>query len=295
MSKGFAPLYILISLAILTTALGAYLVQQSTPKPKITINSFDDCIKAGYPVMESYPRQCRTPDGKSFTEILNEEEKKKLVPPIPTPDETVNWEIYTDSSKKFSFKYPGNLYIKGRGAQIFIAKKDATPAEKLDYSDQLVEIRVGSNIRRFNLYYSAPENTLVASYGDLKIKNFMVDGYKAVEYGYDPSQIAKTEQYIKNNPDISTSQVVYTSGIIANKENMTVEISTNLYSGEFKQIFDQILSTFKFLDQSTPTCGACPQNSPPSADFCKNGKIVAGGKDSCGCQLPPTCLPLPAI
>lgn len=31
------------------------------------INSFEDCVKAGYPVMESYPRQCRAND-KTFTE-----------------------------------------------------------------------------------------------------------------------------------------------------------------------------------------------------------------------------------
>lgn len=30
------------------------------------IRSFEDCEKAGYPVMESYPRQCRTPDGRTF-------------------------------------------------------------------------------------------------------------------------------------------------------------------------------------------------------------------------------------
>ncbi|XOB40359.1 MAG: hypothetical protein ACKKMR_03570 [Candidatus Nealsonbacteria bacterium] len=32
------------------------------------VYSFNDCIKAGYPVMESYPRQCKTPDGRIFTE-----------------------------------------------------------------------------------------------------------------------------------------------------------------------------------------------------------------------------------
>jgi hypothetical protein len=30
--------------------------------------NFEDCINAGYPAMESYPRQCMTPDGRSFTE-----------------------------------------------------------------------------------------------------------------------------------------------------------------------------------------------------------------------------------
>ena len=31
-----------------------------------TINSFEECAAAGYPIMESYPEQCRTPDGRNF-------------------------------------------------------------------------------------------------------------------------------------------------------------------------------------------------------------------------------------
>jgi hypothetical protein len=41
------------------------------------IRSFGECVAAGYPVMESYPRQCRVPGGPSFTErvpvVLTEE------------------------------------------------------------------------------------------------------------------------------------------------------------------------------------------------------------------------------
>ena len=32
------------------------------------IGSFEECVAAGYPVMESYPRQCRVPGGPTFTE-----------------------------------------------------------------------------------------------------------------------------------------------------------------------------------------------------------------------------------
>ena len=32
------------------------------------ITSFDGCVAAGYPVMGSYPRQCRTPNGETFVE-----------------------------------------------------------------------------------------------------------------------------------------------------------------------------------------------------------------------------------
>ena len=37
---------------------------------KFLINSFEDCVDAGNPVMESHPRQCRTQDGQNFVEII---------------------------------------------------------------------------------------------------------------------------------------------------------------------------------------------------------------------------------
>lgn len=44
------------------------------------VNNFEECVSAGYPVMESYPRQCRTPSGELFTEeIGNELEKTDLI------------------------------------------------------------------------------------------------------------------------------------------------------------------------------------------------------------------------
>ena len=36
-----------------------------------TIESFEDCVAAGNPIMESYPRQCRTSDGKHFVEEID--------------------------------------------------------------------------------------------------------------------------------------------------------------------------------------------------------------------------------
>jgi eight-cysteine-cluster-containing protein len=46
------------------------------------IASFDECVKAGYPVMESYPRQCRVPDGELFVEPI-------VVTPSPNPTPVV--------------------------------------------------------------------------------------------------------------------------------------------------------------------------------------------------------------
>ncbi len=37
-------------------------------------------------------------------------------------------------------------------------------------------------------------------------------------------------------------------------------------------------------------CGECPQFVPPSPDFCKDGTIVQGEVDECGCQTHPSCV-----
>lgn len=39
------------------------------------IRSFEECAAAGNPVMESYPRQCRTPDGRTFTEEIQDKDQ----------------------------------------------------------------------------------------------------------------------------------------------------------------------------------------------------------------------------
>lgn len=48
-----------------------YMVSSDKKQLKInTINSFEECVKAGYPILESYPRQCGLPNGKSFVENI---------------------------------------------------------------------------------------------------------------------------------------------------------------------------------------------------------------------------------
>jgi len=55
------------------------------------ITNFEDCAREGNPVMESYPRQCRSKDGSVFTEnIGNEMEKFDMIRiNSPRPNETI--------------------------------------------------------------------------------------------------------------------------------------------------------------------------------------------------------------
>lgn len=62
----------------------------SLPPEPLVIGSFKECASF-YPVLESYPRLCRTPEGKVFVEdIGNELEKADLIRvSSPRPNETI--------------------------------------------------------------------------------------------------------------------------------------------------------------------------------------------------------------
>jgi len=54
--------------------------------------NFRECALLGYPILESYPRQCRIPNGKSFTEEVEQtpDNKNDLIKlDTPLPNETV--------------------------------------------------------------------------------------------------------------------------------------------------------------------------------------------------------------
>ena len=64
-------------IAILFFLLGAGLVIFFVMNPKFqdtknqkNITGFEECVKAGYPIIESYPRQCKTKAGKYFVEKI---------------------------------------------------------------------------------------------------------------------------------------------------------------------------------------------------------------------------------
>lgn len=82
-------LLIILILALIGGFL--YLNYRDPGDTGIIINSFEECAAQGYPVMESYPRQCRTPGGKIFVEdIGNELEKVDLIRvQKPRPNELV--------------------------------------------------------------------------------------------------------------------------------------------------------------------------------------------------------------
>lgn len=57
--------FLMIGGVLFIAGLGYFLFKAVRNAP-VTIDSFDDCMKAGYEILETNPAQCRTSEGKSF-------------------------------------------------------------------------------------------------------------------------------------------------------------------------------------------------------------------------------------
>ncbi|MDO8670267.1 MAG: Gmad2 immunoglobulin-like domain-containing protein [Dehalococcoidia bacterium] len=62
-----------------------------TGKPAVRVGSFEECTAASYAVLESYPRQCRTPDGTLFVEDIGNtiEKLDRIRLAAPRPNDVI--------------------------------------------------------------------------------------------------------------------------------------------------------------------------------------------------------------
>lgn len=97
--KGIRWLMVLCAVLAIAVAAGAgYLLGEDAGRLKAVregdrptvyeenITSFDECVAAGYPVMESFPEQCMTSDGRNFVNenaMPPEESTGSTLPQVP--------------------------------------------------------------------------------------------------------------------------------------------------------------------------------------------------------------------
>ncbi len=93
MPKNKKIVVFLIVLLIVSLVIWKY--QQKSAVEQIS--SFEECARAGYPVLESYPEQCRTPNGESFTRQIPNQQ---------------NLQQETVEEIGLSFQYPTDLLYR---------------------------------------------------------------------------------------------------------------------------------------------------------------------------------------
>ena len=110
-------LFIIVAVVIVVGVILAY-VFITKPAfifgPASPIDNFDDCTAQGFPVMESYPRQCKTPDGQTFIEdIGNELEKTDLIRITnPRPNQTIENPILVNGEARGFWFFEASFPVK---------------------------------------------------------------------------------------------------------------------------------------------------------------------------------------
>lgn len=104
--------------ALIIVILGGAAVYLTVFKPGegpiSTINSFEECVSAGYPVLESYPRQCKTPDGQTFIEDIGDElEKFDLIRvSTPRPNQTIQSPLVIEGEARGFWFFEADFPVK---------------------------------------------------------------------------------------------------------------------------------------------------------------------------------------
>mgnify|MGYP001590883866 CR=1 FL=1 len=150
-------------------------------------------------------------------------------PSIPTPEtsqeSTENWNTYINSQYKYSVKYPGHLSPQEETENDvylnFVSFGNISDEQNIWFSASVRDTKIEDEVRFVKWQSSHSLVTLV------KEEKITVNGYPAVRLEYEPQR-----------PDVGKP----TTFIIVNNGKYSFTINTRT------KPFDQILSTFKFLD-----------------------------------------------
>lgn len=89
-------------------------LQKEAPMKELSVKDFEGCVAAGYPVMESYPRACKTPDSKTFIEDVGNELEKQDEIQIenPRPNSSIKSPLAISGKAGGSWFFEASFSIK---------------------------------------------------------------------------------------------------------------------------------------------------------------------------------------
>lgn len=207
MQKGFGIIFLLIGILVITVAGGAfYLGRQTTPKP-----SPNPVITSQTP----QPTSALTPNTPS--------------PAPTTPDQTVNWKTYTNSTYKFLIKYPSNWI-----------SENYTPADsRIPYlynPDNKYDIQFGYNKDEPSVISEMTGKPMVTDLSNYKLTT--INGIKV----YVNNNLQGDDgNYMKYYFQISDGEYISILAPLTNAPSNVV------WNDAAISLAKQILSTFKFI------------------------------------------------
>ena len=211
-ARGFVPILIVI-VAMFLFALAAIVIWKFEPK----IQNKSQQPQSEQTVETSQATQLPTPSPVILP-------SQQPLSEVKITDPTAKWNIYTSPDNSYTFKYPENWYIKVQ------TNDDIEFAS--DYSPFLLNIYKGGKIK---------------SYEDYPKCGTINEGTVEICVNEEPSNTFLGQKPAKRFIIRATGPGYY-RGSVQTTINPKIELNMNLAGGGLGGIFDQILSTFKFVE-----------------------------------------------
>ncbi len=173
-----------VFVTIAALAMGYYLYSQGAGTKYAQIDSYDQCVGAGYPISESYPEQCTTPDGRTFVGEM----------PSQTAAPTTSLPSFSSSPYGIAFTYPDSYSLTEKEVgttkrlhhQIVLINKKDLPLPKDGEGPPTITIDIRDN--------STDKQSLDSWVKNYNVSNFKlpngtyatttVDGIPAITYAW---------------------------------------------------------------------------------------------------------------
>jgi len=217
-NSGNILLVALILVGILAASVGGYFLWYKMTSEPIFDQplTWEQCLKtAEAKIQQSFPPICVTKNGIKVAGPVN--------------NDMANWKTYTDTQFGVSFKYPENWYVKMLDSKTIIISdmqtdiKSVTKIGQVPFVIELTEDQGFINQFKKRMEYLVTTDTLR---NKTVINSFLIADYRShpIEAG-----------------------IAYKEGDAFNK-NVVYRFILSKVPG-YEEYFDQILSTFKFIEQ----------------------------------------------
>jgi len=266
-------IYGIIAVVILI-AIGYAVVNRMSKKsmnvtPPPVINSFDDCVRAGYPVMESYPRKCITPDRKTFIEEV-QNNSPEIIPGIKSllyENKEFGFQVwYPDGSQAKDGNFEGFLSVTGGGVPAVGIYLSPSLFTGTNLSEAAVAIGVSSDniaLQNCDRAADAEEKSLGTSYSG----KILFSVFEATGVGAGNIYESKIYRTIYNGSCYEIVEMLHSGNIGNYPEGTVKEFDKPRFSG----ILENIFKTFVFTRNTAsgvmgsvnigPTCPV--EKNPP--------------------------------
>ena len=125
----FSTKNIIIYTTFLLACVAFYFYLHSYQKSYKNITTFDECVTAGFPLLETYPEQCMTPDRKTFTNPNQHAESTSTPSTVATSTGKENLIVIDSISSGDVINSPVTITGRARGFWYFEA---SFPVQLLD-------------------------------------------------------------------------------------------------------------------------------------------------------------------